>query len=576
LIESTDGGRRIGYPGGMALPERWSQYFPPALWLVEYRPSWLPADVIAGVTLAAYAVPVALAYAALAGMPPEAGIYGYMLGGIGYALLGSSRHLAVGPTSAISLMVAGGVATVTGGDTGHHAEVATLAAFAVAALCLGAWLARLSVLTTLISDSILVGFKAGAGITIAVTQLPALFGLPGGGQNVIERVVRLAGQMPGFNEPTLALGLLALLLLALGGRFLPGRPVALAVVVMAIAASAMLELPAHGVAVTGEVPAGLPDLVVPTLRLWEVEGIFPLAAGCLLLAYVEGVSAARGLAAKHGYAINPRQEFLGIGAANLLAGFAQGYPVAGGLSQSAVSEAAGAKTPLALIFASGALALSLLFLTGWIADLPRAVLSGVVLHAVAGLVDVRALARLWRLSRADFSAAAVALVGVVLLGILQGIMLAALASVLLLLVATSRPHVAFLGRIPGTSLYSDMARHTDNQKVPGVLLFRPEGAVLYVSAESIAATVLERLDAEPEGSTHLVVCDLTASPLMDLAGVEMLRSLHDILAERGVRLVLAGTLGRVRDLMRREGFAELVGGVGRDDTVESVLAREGL
>ena len=149
--------------------------------------------MVAGVTLAAYAVPVALAYAALAGMPPEAGVYGYMLGGLGYALLGSSRHLAVGPTSAISLMVAGGVASVTGGDAGHHAEVATLAAFAVAGLSLGAWLARLSVLTTLISDSILVGFKAGAGITIAVTQLPALFGLPGGGQNVIERLVRLQG-----------------------------------------------------------------------------------------------------------------------------------------------------------------------------------------------------------------------------------------------------------------------------------------------------------------------------------------------------------------------------------------------
>lgn len=555
---------------------RWASLFPPAQWLAGYRLGWLPADAVAGVTLAAYAVPVALAYAALAGMPPEAGVYGYMLGGLGYALLGSSRHLAVGPTSAISLMVAGGVASVTGGNAGHHAEVATLAAFAVAGLSLGAWLARLSVLTTLISDSILVGFKAGAGITIAVTQLPALFGLPGGGQNVIERLVRLSGQMPGFNEPTLAVGLAALGLLALGGRILPGRPVALAVVVLAIAASIVFGLPAQGVAVTGAVPAGLPGFVAPTLRLWEVEGIFPLAAGCLLLAYVEGVSAARGLAAKHGDTIDPRQEFLGIGAANLLAGFAQSYPVAGGLSQSAVSESAGARTPLALVFASIALALSLLYLTGWIASLPRAVLAAVVLHAVAGLVDVRALARLWRLSRTDFTAAAVALAGVLLLGILQGILLAALASVLMLLVATGRPHVAFLGRIPGTSIFSDMARHPDNQPVPGVLLFRPEGAVLYVSAESIAAAVLEKLDEQPEGSVRLVVCDLTASPLMDLAGVEMLRSLHDTLAERGVRLELAGTLGRVRDLMRREGFAELVGGVARDDTVESVLAREGL
>jgi high affinity sulfate transporter 1 len=560
----------------MIMPDRWSHLFPPAQWLREYRTAWLGADAVAGITLAAYAIPVALAYATLAGMPPQVGIYGFMLGGIGYALLGSSRHLAIGPTSAISLMVAGGVASITGGQGAHHADVATLAAFAVAALCLGAWLARLSVLVTLVSDSILVGFKAGAGITIATTQLPALFGVPGGGANVIERLVRLAEQVPRLNEPTLLVGIACLVLLVLGGRLLPGRPVALAVVALAIAASAALGLSAMGVQVTGAIPAGLPDLAWPTLRLADVEGIFPLAAGCLLLAYVEGVSAARGFAARHGYAIDPRQEFLGIGAANLLAGFAQGYPVAGGLSQSAVSEKAGARSPLALVFASAALALALLYLTGLLAELPKAVLAAVVLHAVAGLVDVRALARLWRVSRPDFAAAVIALVGVLLLGILQGILLAALASVLMLLLAASRPHVAFLGRVPGTNLYTDLARHPENRPVPGALLFRPEGSVLYVNAEAILAEVTARLDTMPKGSVRLVICDLSASPVMDLAGVAMLRALHEALAERGARLAVASALGRVRDLMRREGFAGLIGGVEHDQTVESLLEREGL
>ena len=380
------------------------------------------------------------------------GVYGYMLGGLGYALLGSSRHLAIGPTSAISLMVAASVGAMAGGDAARYAEIASLAAFAVALLCLIAWALRLSVLVKLISDSILVGFKAGAGITIAMTQLPALFGVPGGGHNVIERVVMLAGQLPGLSLPTLARRAASpSCCWSSGGRLLPGRPVALGVVVLSILAAALLGLAgARRDGHRADPRRACRRSACPSLRLSDVEGIFPLAAGCLLLAYIEGVSAARSFAEKHGYALNPRQEFLGIGAANLMAGLGHGYPVAGGLSQSAVAEKAGARTPLTLVFASATLALCLLFLTGLLANLPKATLAAVVLTAVAGLIDIPALLRLWRVSRADFAAAAVALAGVLLLGILQGILLAALASVLIMLVRASRPHVAFLGRVPGT------------------------------------------------------------------------------------------------------------------------------
>ncbi len=550
----------------------WRSLLPCLEWLGSYQAAWIRPDLIAGITLAAYAVPVALAYATLAGMPPQVGVYGYMLGGLGYALLGSSRHLAVGPTSAISLMVAAGVGTIAGGDPARYLEIATLTAFAVAVLCLVGWALRLSVLVTLISDSILVGFKAGAGITIAVTQLPALFGVAGGGQNVIERLVTLAGQLPGLNLPTLAVGIAALLLLVFGGRLLPGRPVALAVVALSILAAQALGLAAMGVKVTGLIPAGLPELGLPSLRLVDVEGIFPLAAGCLLLAYIEGVSAARSFAEKHGYALDPRQEFLGIGAANLLAGLGHGYPVAGGLSQSAVSEKAGARSPLTLVFASATLALSLVFLTGLLASLPKAILAAVVLTAVAGLIDVQALVRLWRVNRTDFGAAAVALVGVLLLGILQGILLAALASVVMLLTLASRPHVAFLGRVPGTTILGDMLRHPENTAIPGVVAFRPEGSLLYVNAERVQEAVLEQIAAQTQGEIHLVVCDLSASPHMDLAGVQMLRKLQAVLAARDIRLAIAGPNGAVRDLMRREGFADIVGGISHTVTIEAVLA----
>jgi high affinity sulfate transporter 1 len=531
----------------------------------------LRGDLLAGLTLAAYALPVALAYATLAGLPPQVGVYGYMLGGLGYALFGSSRHLAIGPTSAISLMVAANLGVMAGGDAARYAEIASLAALTVALLCLISWALRLSVLVKLISDSILVGFKAGAGITIAVTQLPALFGVAGGGTNVIERLVTLAGQLSGFNPITLGVGLAGLALLVAGGRALPGRPVALGVVVLSILAAGVLGLAQHGVVVTGAIPAGLPEIGLPSLRLVDIEGIVPLAAGCLLLAYIEGVSAARGFAEKHGYALNPRQEFLGIGAANLLAGLGHGYPVAGGLSQSAVAEKAGARTPMTLVLASVALGLCLLFLTGLLANLPKATLAAVVLTAVAGLIDIPALVRLWRVSRQDFASAAIALGGVLLLGILQGILLAALASVLMLLVRAGRPHVAFLGREPGMRRYGDMARHPESQPIPGVVAFRPEGSLLYINAENVETAVLARLAAQQPGAVRLVACDLSAVPRMDLSAVAMLRKLHATLNAQGVQLVIAGAHGNLRDLLRHEGLADLVGGVSRDLTIEAVL-----
>jgi high affinity sulfate transporter 1 len=522
------------------------------------------------VTLAAYAVPVSLAYAGLAGLPPQVGIYGYLLGGLGYALFGSSRQLAIGPTSAISLMIAGTVGAMADGDAQRYAQIASLAGFTVAVLCLIAWLLKLSVLVKLISNSILVGFKAGAGLTIAMTQLPSLVGVPGGGHNFFERAVLLVGQLGQTQFLVLLVGAVALALLVAGERLLPGRPVALGVVALSIVAATVLGLPALGVPITGAIPPGLPGLEGPALRLRDVEGIVPLAAGCLLLAYIESVSAARAFAAKHGYALDARQELLGLGAANLAAALGQGYPVAGGLSQSAVNDKAGARSPLALVFASITLALCLLFLTGLLENLPKAVLAAVVLTAVAGLLDVPAMLHMWRVSRLDFFAAAIALLAVLLLGILQGILLAALASVLMLLARASRPHVAFLGRIPGTRHYSDLTRHPENETLPGVIAFRPEASLIYVNAEFVLESVVNRLQAAGP-DIRLVVCDLSASPYVDLAGARMLHELHDDLAGRGIALRIVGAHGWVRDLLRADGIGAKVGDFGRATTLDAVL-----
>jgi len=545
-------------------------FFPPAQWLAEYRASWLRPDVIAGVTLAAYAIPVSLAYATLAGLPPQIGIYGYMLGGIGYALFGSSRQLAVGPTSAISLMIAAAVAPLAAGDAVRYAQVASFAAFAVALLCLVAWLFRLSMLVRLISDSILVGFKAGAGLTIIMTQLPSLFGVAGGGRNFFERAVRLAGQLGDMHVIVLAIGLAAIALLLLGARFLPGRPVGLAVVVLSIVLATVFGLPALGVAVTGEIPKGLPSVAMPTFGLLEFDELFPLAAGVLLLAYVEGVSAARSFAAKYGYPLDARQEFLGLGAANLVVSLGHGFPVAGGLSQSAVNDQAGAKTPLALVICSITLALCLLFLAGLLTNLPKAVLAAIVFTAVYKLVDVAALERMWRVSRIDFYAAAIALVSVLLLGILQGILLAALASIFLLLARASQPNVAILGRLPGTGRYADSARNPDVEPLTGVIAFRPEGSLLYINAETVLETVLARIRAAPD--VKLVVCGLSSSPFIDLAGAKMLHDLNGELASRGIAFEIVGARGQVRDLLQADGLAEKTDSANWTRRMDSLLA----
>ena len=554
--------------------ETWIRRFPPARWLAEYRADWLRSDIVAGVTLAAYAIPVSLAYAGLAGLPPQAGVYGYLLGGLGYALLGSSRQLAIGPTSAISLMIAGAVGAMAEGDAQRYAQIASLAALAVAVLCLMAWILRLSALVKLISDSILVGFKAGAGLTIAMTQLPSLFGVAGGGHNFIERLLLFAGQIGQTHYLVLALSIVAIVLLVFGERLFPGKPIALGVVAVSIIAASAFGLPALGVPVTGEIPAGLPTLAGPAVRLRDIDGIFPLAAGCLLLAYIEGVSAGRTFAAKHGYALDPRQELLGIGAANFITALGHGYPVAGGLSQSAVNDKAGARTPLALVFASVTLALCLLFLTGLLENLPKAVLAAVVMTAIAGLLDFPALFHMWRVSRIDFYAAAIALGAVLLLGILQGILLAALASVLMLLVSASRPHVAFLGRVPGTNNYSDMARHPENQPLPGVIAFRPEASLLYVNADAVLEAVLSRLDAPAASEIRMVICDLSASPHIDLAGSRMLHELHGKLAARGIALRIIAH-ARVRDLLRADGVGDKVGGLD-GVTIDSLLSTAGI
>jgi sulfate permease, SulP family len=325
-----------------------------------------------------------------------------------------------------------------------------------------------------------------------------------------------------------------------------------------------------GFKVVGALPQGLPDLRLPGLRVSDVDGVIPLAFACLLLAYVESVSAARTLAQANGYEIDPRQELLGLGAANLAAGLFQAYPVAGGLSQSSVNDKAGAKTPLALVFASLTIGLCLMCLTGMLSNLPNVVLAAIVLVAVKGLIDIRELRHVWRVSRLEFVVSMVAFAAVLWLGILDGVIVAVLVSMLLIIRRAAHPHVAFLGRIPHSRRFSDMERNPDNEAVPGVLVFRVEASLLYFNIQHIRDAVWRKIRA-CAGPLKLVVCDLSVSPLVDLAGARMLAGLQAELQAAGIRLRIAAAHASARDILRAEGLEERVGHFGHRISVADVI-----
>lgn len=545
-------------------------------WLPRYQRAWLSADLVSGVTLAAYAIPVSLAYASLAGLPPEMGLYCYLAGGLAYVVFGSSRHLAIGPTSAISLLLGVSLVELAAGDQHRLAVLASLTAVVMAGVFVLAWLLRLSVLVNFISESILTGFKAGAALVIATTQLPKLFGVKGGGDDFFERIWLLVQQLDTTHWLTLALGLAAIACLFAAEKLLPGKPVALVVVLASICVVWFWQLDARGVKIVGEIPAGLPAIqwqaLHISLSLPEAKQIIRLAAACFLLSYIESVSSARTFALKHKYDVDSRQELLGLGAASFVAWLLQGYPIAGGLSQSAVNERAGAKTQLSLLFASLAIGCVLLLLTGFFRTLPDAVLAAVVLVAVKGLVDIPELVHLWRTSWHDFAAAGVAFAGVLLMGVLDGVLVAVLASILMLLARVSRPYIAFLGRIPGTNRFSDLARHSKNEPVPGAIVFRVQSSLLYFNLDHVLETVRQRAASTP--GLQRVICDLSNVPYVDVAGARMLLRMHEEFQGQGVAFKVVEAHGPVREILRGEGLEQKIGPITRLESLADLLAED--
>jgi high affinity sulfate transporter 1 len=548
----------------------WHKLFPPALWLKGYNTKFLKGDFIAGITLAAYGIPVSLAYATLAGLPPEYGIYGYLIGGFFYAILGTSKQLAIGPTSAISLLIGTTIADMAHGDVQRWADIASLTALVFSVLAILAYMLRLSGIINFISETVLVGFKAGAALTIGLTQLPKLFGVKGGGENFLERLISLFYQLPETNTAVLFFGIVAIVILIFGEKIAPGKPIAIVIVIVSIVLISATSLGLQGISTVGIIPSGLPEFHLPSLRFRDIDGVFPLAMACFLLSYIESVSAARTLAQKNGYSIDSRQELLALGIANAAVAFGQGYPVAGGLSQSAVNDTAGAKTPLSLVFASATIAFCLLFLTDMLQYLPNVILAAIVLVAIRGLFDLKEMKHLYKINKEEFFVAMIALIGVLIFGILRGVLLAAIVTLVLLLKATSNPNVAFLGRIPGTKRYSDLERHPDNEIIEGVLIVRVESAILYFNVENIKEEIWKKINTETN-PIKTVILDLNSSPHVDIAGARFLKQLFIDLKKKKMSLKIAEARSEVRDILRSENLEDLLGHISRFVSVDDLV-----
>jgi sulfate permease, SulP family len=535
---------------------------PTIAWLRGYEPKWLRADLIAGVTLAAYLMPAGLADASLANLPPEAGLYACLFSGLVFWLFCSSRHTAITVTSAISVLVGASLGDLAGGDPSRFWALASCTALIVGVLGFIAWLAKAGVIVNFISESVLVGFKCGIALFIASTQLPKLFGFKGSHGDFWERSGYFFSHLRETNMASLLLGLGAFAVLLLGKRFLKNKPVALFVVIAGIVAAASMDVGRLGVKLLGEVPQWLPPFGLPAVHVSDLNDLLPLALGCFLLGMVETAALGRMFAIKHGYRFDANQELLGIAGANVMAGLGHGFPVSGGMSQSLVNESGGARTPLSGFIAALLTLLIVLFVSGALRYLPQPVLAAIVLMAVTGLFKVSALRHLWRADHAEFVVAIAALLGVLGSGLLRGVMIGAIISLVQLLRRASRPHVAFLGRIPGARRFSDMARHPDNEPVPGALLFRTEASLLYFNADHVRDTVMKRVGQMGTG-LRLAIFDLSTSPHVDLAGAEMLAGLHDQLASVNVRLQIVEARSSVRDRLHAEGVEDKVGRIGR-------------
>ncbi len=534
-------------------------YLPITAWARTYPREWLRPDLLAAVTSWVVMVPVALAYAGLAGVPPEVGLTTAFAAMAVYALFGTSRHLKVTASSTMAIMSAAVVVDLAAGDPAQFLVLTAALAMIVGVLLVAAGLARLGFVADFLTKSVVTGFIFGLAITIVVGQLPKLLGVPSVSGSVPDQLRQLVAELPETNPYTLAIGVVSLTLiivLRLISRRIPGPLIALVLGLVAVPA---LGLEVRGVSVVGEVATGLPSIGIPVPPIGTISVLIVGAVGIVFLAVGESVGAGRGFATRHRYEIDADQELLALGAANIASGLFGGFTTDASLSQTATAEAAGAKSQLSSLVAAALILATAVFLAPLFADLPNAVLGAIVIAASLSLMDVAEMRRYWAWRRTDFLIAVVALVGVLLTTVLTGLAIAVLLSVAFLLYRASRPYVAALGRIPGyRNTFGDVQRHPDAESIPELLLVRID-APLYFFNANVAKTQILDLVTSRDPAPRGILIDLAATADLDVTTTDMLFELLADLEDRSIEVMLAQVKGSVRDRVRRTGLMERIG-----------------
>jgi SulP family sulfate permease len=539
----------------MGSPEPGTKLLPILEWGPAYRREDLRSDLSAGLTVGAMLVPQAMAYALLAGLPPQVGLYASTIPVLVYAVLGTSRQLAVGPVAIVSLLTATALAPVVAEGTAGYVAAAAVLALLVGLVHLGLGAFRLGFLLNLLSHAVLVGFTAAAAVVIGFSQIKHLIGVDVARQDhFYQTVLELASQLGQVHGPTLAVGFGSLVSLLALKRLAPKVPSALLVVVGSLLATRLFNLEQRGVAVVGDIPDSLPSLTLPSLDGSLIGALLPTAFIITLVGVMESMAVAKVYARRHRYQVDPNRELIGLGASNVASGLFGGYPVTGGFSRTAVNESAGARTPLASIITAVLVLVSIAFLTPLLSSLPKASLGAIIVVAVIGLIDVAEMRHIAKVKPSDLVSLAVAFFGTLALGIEVGIGVAILASMLVVFARLSAPHSAVLGRIADTTTYRNVERFPEASTWPGIHLVRIDAGLSFVNAANIKKLLLEEAESIRDTEPGALVVDASGLNDLDTTGAEMLHELLDELDERGLELHLTDVRGPVRDVLRLAGL----------------------
>jgi SulP family sulfate permease len=522
-----------------------------------YRGGTLRRDLLAGVTVAALALPASLAYAEIAGLSPVIGLYALLLPAVAYALFGSSRQVIVGPDGSIAALVGAAVIPLVA-DPGQRASLAALLALLVGAAFLGAWAARLGWIADYFSRPVLIGYLHGVAVVLIIGQLGKLLGLSMSAQTPPAQLIEIAREITDLSWITLAVGLASLAALLLIGWLLPKIPGPLIVVVLAIVVSAAAGLASMGVAEVGQIPAGLPSLEVPDLRLRDILTLLPAAVGIFFVAFTSEILTARSVAGRHGQHVHANTELAALGAVNLAAGISQGFPVGASSSRTSVNDQMGARSQLAGLLAVAVIMLVLLFLTGPIQYLPEATLGAVIVTAALGMIDLEAWRGLARVSRMEVSIAAITMAGVITVGVLRALLLAVALSVVDAVRRSAKPHDAVLGWVERLDRYADVRLHPTAKITPGVLVYRLDDRLFFANAHYVKGRIREAIAGAP-APVHWLVFDAEALNHVDATGVRTLTDLIDSLRKESITFVFARLHGYMSEHLTEAGVVDLVG-----------------